>query len=129
MADILVCRFRRLSSRQHKSAGLDSRPHPTVRSARICLHRRHLVNWDINAVTYPCRRATLRPKLLFYQAPESHPKATHKPTASVLQAHHYGIAPMWMPSTWEQYRSGALALDLQHAWKALGGGLELAGVA
>jgi hypothetical protein len=44
------------------------------------------VDWDINAVTYPCRKATLRPKVILYKASESHPKATHKPTASVLLA-------------------------------------------
>jgi hypothetical protein len=80
------------------------------------------VDWDINAVTYPCRRATLRPKVILYQAPESHHKATHKPTTSVLLAHYYGILNL-------RYRSNALVLGLQHAWKALAGGLERAGVA
>jgi hypothetical protein len=77
------------------------------------------VDWDINAETYPCRRATLRPKVILYQAPKSHPKATHKPTASVLLAHYYGILNL-------RYRSNALVLGLQHAWKALGRRLEVA---
>ena len=72
-------------------------------------------------MTYPCRRATLRPKALAtgLKAPESHPKATHKPTTSVLLAYHYGILNL-------RYRSDALAPGLQHAWKAHGRGLEVA---
>jgi hypothetical protein len=77
------------------------------------------VGRDINAVTYPCRRATLWPKVLFYKAPESHRKATYKPTASVLLARYYGILNL-------RYRSDALLSGLQHAWRAQGRRLEVA---
>jgi hypothetical protein len=59
-------------------------------------------------VTYPGRRATLRPKVILYEALESHPKATHKPPAPVLLSHYYGILK-------PKYRSNALALGLQDA--------------
>ena len=54
------------------------------------------------------------------KATESHPKATHKPPTSALLALYYGILKL-------RYRCDALAPGLHHAWKALGGGLELAG--
>ena len=53
------------------------------------------------------------------KAPESHPKATHKPTTSALLAPYYGILKL-------RYRSDALAPGLQHAWRALGRRLDVA---
>jgi hypothetical protein len=50
------------------------------------------------------------------KTPESHPKAAHKPTTSVLLALYYGILIL-------RYRCHALAPGLQCAWRALQGGL------
>ncbi len=63
---------------------------------------------------YPARAA---------QAPRrvSHFQATPKPVPSHIQATYSGVAPMLMPSTWEQHRSNTRAGGLYR----LGGGLRL----